>query len=87
MRLPNFLVLGAAKSGTTALYHILKKHPDVFLPLQKEPYFFSRYKPSVHSISSLEEYLDLFREADQLKRVGEASAGYLYCEEAPPENP
>ena len=37
---PNFLVLGAAKAGTTSLCHYLAQHPDVFIPEVKEPIFF-----------------------------------------------
>ncbi len=39
-RSPNFLVLGAAKSGTTSLYSYLGQHPDVFFSTPKEPVFF-----------------------------------------------
>ncbi|MEQ1868539.1 MAG: sulfotransferase domain-containing protein [Vicinamibacterales bacterium] len=38
--LPTFLVIGAAKAGTTTLYEILRQHPQVFLPSTKEPAFF-----------------------------------------------
>ena len=38
--LPNFLCIGAPKSGTTSLYDLLKQHKDVFLPSFKEPHFF-----------------------------------------------
>ena len=34
--LPNIFVVGAAKSGTTALYHYFKLHPEVFVPTVKE---------------------------------------------------
>ncbi len=37
---PNFFILGAAKSGTTSLYHYLGQHPEVYLCEPKEPYFF-----------------------------------------------
>jgi len=40
MKLPNFLCIGAPKSGTTSLYDVLKQHQDVFLPSFKEPHFF-----------------------------------------------
>ena len=39
-KLPNFIVIGAAKSGTTTLYHHLRAHPDVFMPEFKEPHYF-----------------------------------------------
>jgi len=32
IKLPNFLIVGAAKSGTTSLHYYLKQHPDVFTP-------------------------------------------------------
>ena len=40
-KLPNFFIVGAAKSGTTSLYHHLCQHPDVFMSPVKEPNFFS----------------------------------------------
>ena len=42
--LPNFLVIGAPKSGTTSLYNVLKKHPQIFLPDKKELHFFNNDK-------------------------------------------
>jgi hypothetical protein len=41
MALPNFLLIGAAKAGTTALYHYLSQHPDVYLSPVKEPKYFA----------------------------------------------
>ena len=41
-KLPNFFIVGAAKSGTTSLYHHLSQHPDVFMSPVKEPGYFSR---------------------------------------------
>lgn len=40
MRSPNFMCIGAAKSGTTTLYDILRQHPQVYIPTFKEPHFF-----------------------------------------------
>ena len=37
---PNFMCIGAAKSGTTTLYDILAQHPDIYVPSFKEPHFF-----------------------------------------------
>ena len=39
-RLPNFLVIGAMKAGTTSLWHYLRTHPQVFMPDVKEVMFF-----------------------------------------------
>ncbi len=41
MAFPNFFIIGAAKAGTTSLYHYLRVHPDVFLSPVKEPNYFS----------------------------------------------
>ena len=41
IKLPNFFILGAGRSGTTTLYFILRDHPEIFLPTPKEPSFFS----------------------------------------------
>jgi hypothetical protein len=49
-RLPDFFIVGHAKSGTTALYEMLKQHPSIFMPVYKggagkEPWFFSADNP------------------------------------------
>lgn len=41
-RLPNFLVLGPPRTGTTWLYHCMRKHPQIFLPKIKQLHFFDR---------------------------------------------
>jgi Sulfotransferase family len=49
-RLPDFFIVGHAKSGTTALYEMLKQHPRIFMPVYKggagkEPWFFAADNP------------------------------------------
>lgn len=39
--MPNFFIAGAAKCGTTSLYHYLKRHPQVYMSPIKEPNHFS----------------------------------------------
>ena len=41
MALPNFLLIGAAKSGTVSLYHYLRQHPDIFICPVNECNFFA----------------------------------------------
>ena len=41
MTLPNFIVIGAAKSGTTAFYDFLRQHPQIFTSPVKEPKYFA----------------------------------------------
>ena len=86
MPLPNFLIIGAAKSGTTSLFHYLKQHPEVFMSPNKEPRFFAfegqEFAPDhpVHksTVTTFEEYRRLFDGAGpQHKARGEASPSYL----------
>ena len=92
--LPNFIVIGAAKAGTTALYWYLAEHPAVFMSPVKETNFFAYGldekkqllygDPEVHHfpIQTLADYQDLFAEAGGAARVGEASPIYLECPQA-----
>lgn len=81
MNLPNFLIVGAAKSGTSSLHEYLKQHPDIFLPHIKEPMFFCDSPGRV--TVNLADYAQLFRAATSYKAIGEASTPYLYDLEAP----
>jgi hypothetical protein len=75
MALPNFLIVGAPRSGTTSLYRYLREHPQVFLPTVKEPGFFAEGEAC--KVASLEEYAGLF-DGTRAKAIGEASVTYLY---------
>jgi hypothetical protein len=80
---PDFFIVGAFKSGTTALYEYLRRHPQVFMPFLKEPHFFGDDLTRHYGRMSLSEYLALFRDAQPGQRVGEASTWYLYSTTAP----
>jgi hypothetical protein len=88
---PNFLIIGAAKAGTTALYTFLGQHPQVFMSPNKEPRFFSfagqELDPDnpVHktTVTELSEYLKLFDGAGDATAIGEASPSYLHNPDAP----
>ncbi len=41
MKLPNFLIIGAAKAGTSSLYYYLKQHPQIYMSPLNEPNFFA----------------------------------------------
>lgn len=73
MRLPDFLVIGAAKSGTTSLFNYLRYHPQIFVPTIKEPNFFGMDE---HYAQGLEHYAKLFNEAKPSQLCGEASTDY-----------
>jgi len=82
MSLPNFIIVGAAKSGTTSLYHCLRQHPEIFLPDVKEPHFFTADRElGFPTVTDEEEYRGLFADADAPLR-GEASTGYLFFPES-----
>ncbi len=94
--MPNFLVIGAAKSGTTSLYHYLAQHPDVFMSPVKEPNFFALegeksafrapgadQRINRWSITNVEAYRRLFEGVAKEKAIGEASPLYLYSPRAP----
>jgi hypothetical protein len=80
-RIPDFFIVGHHKCGTTALYEVLRRHPQIFMPDLKEPRFFATDERGKHSGSkyprTLEEYLALFEPATADQRAGEASPQYL----------
>ena len=78
LTLPNFLVVGAAKAGTTSLCAYLSKSPQVFVCDPKEPHFFVSEKPLGVTVRTFEEYLELFSKAESFAARGEGSIGYLY---------
>lgn len=73
MALPDFLIIGTMKGGTTSLFRYLDAHPDVFMPATKELHFFvTEWNWS----RGLSWYEDQFRAGGDRKRIGEASASY-----------
>ncbi len=89
-RLPDFFIVGHPKSGTTALYEMLRRHPQIFMPDGKEPWFFAtelheRTPPRPEGTpATLADYLALFEAARPEQRAGEASALYLWSRTAAP---
>lgn len=98
MALPNFLLIGAAKSGTVSLYHYLQQHPDIFMCPVNECNFFalegvnldSAFKGPVdretvekHCVWDRVRYEALFAEATPAQKIGESSPLYLYSPLAP----
>ena len=86
--LPNFLIVGAAKCGTSSLHNYLNQHPDVFMPSYnekgmkvKEPRFLIKdlVKDRLHNgVWSWREYQSLFDDVKNEKTIGEATVLYLY---------
>jgi Sulfotransferase domain len=71
--LPNFLVIGAMKAGTTSLYEQLRRHPQVFMPQTKESMFFF---PTRNWELGVRWYERFFEDAGDRVAVGEASVNY-----------
>ena len=81
MRLPNFMCIGAAKSGTTSLYDILSQHSEVFTPSFKEPHFFdipSNYQNGVEWYEKT-----YFKGVKDEKCIGDFSPTYLFEAQSP----
>lgn len=95
---PDFLIIGAGKSGTTSLHHYLQQHPDIFMSEVKEPNFFAlkdeapvdtqddkqQFFHYPWAVRDPARYRALFSEAKPHQRKGESSTMYLYRPEALP---
>ena len=83
-RLPDFLVVGAAKAGTTALYYWLRRHPQIFLPVEKEPNYLSLRRleggwiGKGQNVETEDDYLRLFLPIPGGVVAGDISTTYLY---------
>jgi hypothetical protein len=89
MTLPNFLVIGSGRAGTTSLHHYLRQHPDVFIPERKAPSHFycldAHPSPSLqrklstraHFVAHPDAYEALFDPWSGQRAVGEVSPVYL----------
>lgn len=95
MPLPDFIVIGASRSGTTSLHHYLRQHPDVFMCPRKSPNFFvaddeipAREGPIARQmagqwVGSRESYEGLFSGAREGASIGEVSPVYMQSWAAP----
>jgi hypothetical protein len=77
-------IAGAPRSGTTALFEYLRRHPQIFVPRRKETGFFGMDVVNDHRMS-LDEYLAVFADAGRAVRVGEVSTTYLFSKRAASE--
>ncbi len=94
MIMPNFLIVGAAKAGTTALYTYLKQHPQVYTTPQKETSFFAFEGEPIdfqgpgdnevaeYPITDLATYQQQFQGVNGEQAIGEACPVYLYHPQA-----
>lgn len=91
MVMPNFLIIGAAKAGTTSLAHYLQQHPQIYMSPRKEPKFFAfeneavdpRDPANARSITDLSTYRKLFDQVKDEIVIGEVSPIYITSPKAP----
>ncbi len=95
-RVPDFFIVGHPKSGTTALFDALIRHPQIYMSPNKEPWYFSTELSQSQPLSeraprpsgtgwtpqTLAQYLSLFEDAGPQQRAGEASVPYLWSRTA-----
>lgn len=86
--LPNFIVIGAPKAGTTAVEQYLHQHPDIYMSPLKNPAFFiwqdrERLFYGRNVVNHLASYHALFQYHKKEKAIGEVSPGYLPDHSAP----
>jgi hypothetical protein len=91
---PNFLVAGAARSGTTGLVEGLRAHPQVFVTDPKEPHYFALHGTTPAfagpgdaqtinrvAVTDRAAYLSLFPDRPDLRALGDGSVSTLYYHE------
>lgn len=94
MNLPNFLIVGAAKAGTTSIHAYLQQHPQVFMCPVKETNFFAFEGEELNFLggispgylanfaTNIDDYCDQFQEVNNEIAIGEACPSYLYLPQA-----
>lgn len=92
MPLPNFVIFGAQKAGTTSIYNYLKQHPQIYMSPVKETNFFlmnweeEQFRETFEDnrrkkIRTLDDYTQLFADVSNEVAIGEVSPNYLLSHE------
>ncbi len=80
MPLPDFLCVGAQKSGTSTLYYIFKQHPQVLVPTYKQIHYFDYPHNYEKGSEWYQQHFDHFKDE---KRVGAVSPDCMHLKESP----
>jgi hypothetical protein len=82
-RVPDFFIVGHPKSGTSAMYRMLRSHPQIHMP-RKEPSFFvpELLSDSNRYAGGIGDYMSFFAAATPEQRVGESTTWYLWSQTA-----
>ncbi|NJK48126.1 sulfotransferase [Candidatus Gracilibacteria bacterium] len=85
MKLPNFLIVGVQKAGTTSIYNYLNEHPQVYMSPIKETNFLAKDWETIdpeldkkQKTRTFEQYCLLFQNVKDEIAIGEASPNYLF---------
>ncbi len=83
MTLPNFLGVGAARSGSTWLHYLLASHPAIYVPEQRKElnYFDKLYDQ--RPLSWYQTFFPEDQQSSQYRAIGEITPTYLYCDTCP----
>lgn len=81
---PSFLIIGAPKSGTTALFNYLSKHPDILAPEIKEIDFFNCKSRFGKGLDYYHSHFPVINKKSKGKVTFEASVSYLANVYSPP---
>lgn len=79
-RLPDFLICGAQKAGTTSLNFYLRNHPGIYIPWKKELHFFDN---DSNFNKGIQWYTKQFSRADKDSITGESTPIYMYLDKVP----
>ncbi len=82
MVLPNFIVVGSQRSGSTYLHNLLMQHPEVYLPENKELQYFSDKYYKFQKVD-LQVYSSFFSDYREQKAIGEITPSYMFHEWVP----
>jgi Sulfotransferase domain len=82
-RVPDFFIVGHAKSGTSALYRMLSSHPRLYMPRKEPSFFVPEFQAAAKRFpNGISEYMALFAGAAPGQLVGESTTWYLWSESA-----
>jgi hypothetical protein len=82
MTLPDFLVIGAQRAGTTQLHRVLEAHPEVYVPYRrKEVHYFDWYFD--RGVKWYEKFFPSATDAARYRAIGEVTPDYLFEEAVP----
>jgi len=92
MTMPNFLLIGPGRSGTTSLHYYLQQHPQIYMSPVKEPGFLALEGQTLriprgwgragYTFTELERYQELFAGVTSEKAIGESSVNYIHLKGA-----